>query len=127
MNHPTPSTVVTTTDTVTLRPGKAQDAAACGAICFEAFGAINRAHGFPSDFASPEHVAGMMSFLFSMPQIDSVIAESGGRIVGSNFLWAGSVVGGVGPITVDPGLQGGSIGPRPMERGAGQGGVPEVA
>jgi ribosomal protein S18 acetylase RimI-like enzyme len=110
---PKPSTAP---DTVTLRPGRPEDAVACAAICFEAFGAINRRHGFPPEFPQPEPMARMMSFVFSQPWIDAVVAESGGRIVGSNFLWSGSAVAGVGPITVDAAAQGGSIGRRLMER-----------
>jgi predicted N-acetyltransferase YhbS len=100
---------------VTLRPGRPEDAAACAAICFQAFGGINARHGFPSDFPAREPVDGMMGFVFSQPFVDSVVAERDGRIVGSNFLWHSDAVGGVGPITVDPAVQGGSVGRRLME------------
>lgn len=117
MTEPKSSTTVPPSrDTVTLRPGRPEDAAACGAICFGAFGALNRRHGFPPEFPTPEPVSGVMSFLFAQPWIESVVAESGGRIVGSNFLWASSPVAGVGPITVEAGAQGGSIGRLLMER-----------
>ncbi|MGH7945325.1 MAG: GNAT family N-acetyltransferase, partial [Opitutaceae bacterium] len=43
-----------------------------------------------------------------------VIAESDGRVVGSNFLWEGDRVAGVGPITVEPGRQNGAIGRKLM-------------
>src|SRR5688500_18693664 len=89
-------------DDVILRPGRPDDAAACATICFEAFAGINDRHHFPRDFPVSEQTAGMMSFIFAQPFIDSVVAEQDGRIVGSNFLWCGSSVGGVGPITVDP-------------------------
>jgi GNAT superfamily N-acetyltransferase len=42
------------------------------------------------------------------------VAESDGRIVGSNFLWEGSSIAGVGPITVDPSSQNGSVGKQMM-------------
>ncbi|MEP6888340.1 MAG: GNAT family N-acetyltransferase [Nitrospirales bacterium] len=44
------------------------------------------------------------------------MAERDGRLVGSNFLWEGDTIAGVGPITVLPAVQNGSIGCRLMER-----------
>lgn len=42
------------------------------------------------------------------------MAEADGRVVGSNFLWEGAVIAGVGPITVEPEVQNGAIGKRLM-------------
>jgi GNAT superfamily N-acetyltransferase len=53
--------------------------------------------------------------MLSRPYVYSVIAEIDGRIVGSNFLWEIGSIAGVGPITVDPEVQNGSIGRRLME------------
>jgi hypothetical protein len=39
-----------------------------------------------------------------------------GEIVGSNFLWESDAIAGVGPITVKPSVQNGSIGRQLMER-----------
>jgi predicted N-acetyltransferase YhbS len=55
-----------------------------------------------------------MKRMLASPGVYSVVAESEGRIVGSNFLWTGTV-GGVGPITVDPAVQNGAIGRRLMQ------------
>jgi hypothetical protein len=44
-----------------------------------------------------------------------VVAESDGRIVGSNFLDERSVIAGVGPISVDPAGQGHGVGARLMQ------------
>ncbi len=101
---------------ITLRPGKPEDADACAGICFDAFGAVNARHGFPSDFSSPDVSAGLMKFALAHPHVYAVVAESGGRIVGSNFLWEGDAVVGIGPITVDPGVQGQAVGRMLMER-----------
>jgi GNAT superfamily N-acetyltransferase len=101
---------------VTLRPGRIEDAGPCGAICYEAFKAISERHGFPPDFPSPEVASGVLSLLLSRPDIYSVVAEEGdGRVVGSNFLWEGDAIAGVGPITVAPDAQNGAIGRRLME------------
>lgn len=109
---------------IVLRPGTAVDAAACGTICYEAFKAIGNAHNFPPDFPSPEVASGIMSMLLGHPGFYSVVAESDGRIVGSNFLDERSRIAGVGPITVDPNGQNRGVGGRLMqdvlERAAGQ-------
>lgn len=98
-----------------LRPGNLDDAPVCGEICYEAFKTISEHHGFPSDFPSSEVAQGMMSWLFSRPDIYSVVAEVSGQVVGSNFLWEESVVAGIGPTTVLPDVQNVAVGRRLME------------
>ena len=98
-----------------LRPGTAADAAACGHICYEAFKAIGMAHNFPPDFPSPEVASGVLSMLLAHPDVYSVVAESEGRILGSNFLDERSSIAGVGPITVDPTGQNRGVGGRLMQ------------
>jgi GNAT superfamily N-acetyltransferase len=93
-----------------LRPGKTDDAGELGRICFEAFDAISSAHNFPRDFPSAEVATGLISMLLSRPDVYSVVAEESSRAVGSNFLWKGDAVAGVGPITVDTNVQNSSIG-----------------
>jgi predicted N-acetyltransferase YhbS len=92
-----------------LRPGRPDDAPACGKICYEAFKTISESHNFPPDFLSAEVATGLMSKVLVMPSVYSVVAESQGRILGSNFLWEDRIAG-VGPITVDPAVQNSSIG-----------------
>lgn len=98
----------------TLRAGKLEDAPAVGKIIYEAFHTVAVNHGFPPDIPSQEfgvHLAGM---LLSWPGLYSVIAESDGRIVGSNFMTEHDPVSGIGPITVNPAVQDGSIGKQLM-------------
>jgi hypothetical protein len=57
---------------------------------------------------------GLMSAIFANPRVYSVVAESEGHIIGSNFLWEDTIAG-VGPITVDPAAQDTSIGRRLMQ------------
>src|SRR5688500_14095034 len=102
-------------DDIRLRAPTPADLERCAAICFDAFGGINADHGFPSDFPTPEVAAGLMGLVFSTPDVTGVVAEVDGRVVGSNFLWASGLVAGVGPITVDPGVQARSVGRRLME------------
>ena len=100
---------------LTIRPATPQDAAACGQICFDAFAAINASHNFPCDFPSPEVTIGLLSMMFSAPGFYCVVAESEGRVVGSNCLDERSIVVGVGPVTVDPALQNSGVGRALME------------
>ena len=105
-----------TAATPTLRPGRIEDAEVLGRICYEAFESISAAHNFPPDFPTAEVATGMMSMLFTVPNVYSVVAEDGdGKIVGSNFLWEADTVAGVGPITVDVNVQNSSYGRAMME------------
>jgi GNAT superfamily N-acetyltransferase len=98
-----------------LRPGRPEDANACGVICYEAFKAIANQHNFPPDFPSREVAVDLLSMLLAHPGFYAVVAETEGRIVGSNVLDERSTIAGIGPITVDPGVQNSGIGRRLME------------
>ena len=100
--------------TINLRPGRPADAEACGIIAFEAFKAISSAHNFPWDFPSAQIAVGLMKTLLAHPGFCSVVADDEGAIVGSNFVDQRGVIGGIGPITVDPAAQNRSIGRRLM-------------
>jgi GNAT superfamily N-acetyltransferase len=98
-----------------LRAPVPADAPVAGKICYDAFKTISQQHGFPPDLPAPEVAIGLMGLLLSRADVHGVVAEVGGKVVGSNFLWAGDPVAGVGPITVDPDRQNGAIGRRLME------------
>lgn len=87
----------------------------CGQICYEAFGGISAAHGFPSDFPSPDVAIGLVAMLLGHPGFYSVVAEVDGQVVGSNFLDERSPIVGVGPITVAPDVQDGGVGRELMD------------
>lgn len=101
---------------ISLRPGNAADANACGEICYQAFKDIADKHNFPPDFPNPESAIGLMNYAFSDSGAWSIVAESEGRIVGSNLLWENGSIAGVGPITVDSTIQNASVGRTLMER-----------
>jgi hypothetical protein len=67
----------------------------------------------------------VLSMMFSNPGFYCVVAEAEGRIVGSNCLDERSMVSGVGPITIDPGVQNRGVGrmlmQAVMDRAIGQG------
>jgi predicted N-acetyltransferase YhbS len=98
-----------------VRTATPEDSPVCGQICFDAFSAINAAHGFPCDFPRPEATAGLLSMMFASPDFYCVVAEGDGRIVGSNCLDERSVIRGVGPITIDPGAQNLGVGRKLMQ------------
>jgi predicted N-acetyltransferase YhbS len=97
-----------------LRPAARGDAATAGAICYAAFKAIAEQHAFPPDFPTPEAGIGLVDELLARKDVYAVIAEAGGRVVGSNFLWEDESVAGVGPITVDPAAQNRRVGRKLM-------------
>lgn len=100
---------------VVVRAATPDDISICGQICYDAFSRINASHGFPCDFPSPEVAIGLLSMLFSSPGFYFVVAEVEGRIVGSNCLDERSVIAGVGPITVDSGVQNLGVGRKLMQ------------
>jgi predicted N-acetyltransferase YhbS len=95
---------------LTVRPAGAADAPECGRICHDAFAEISSRHGFPPDFPSVAIATGLLSGLIADPGFFSVVAEQGGKLVGSNFLDERSQIFGVGPVTVDPAAQDRQIG-----------------
>jgi predicted N-acetyltransferase YhbS len=99
----------------TLRPVTPDDAAACGRICYDAFGAINDEHRFPRDFPSAEVATGLLRMLIDHPGFYGVVAERDGKVIGSNFLDERGTVVGIGPITVDPAAQNQGVGRRLMQ------------
>lgn len=100
---------------VSLREAKTRDAATLGTICYEAFSSICERHGFPPDFPNAEVPTGLFEHVIPRDDVYTVVAEIAGRIVGSNVLWENGEIAGIGPITVDPGAQGASVGRRLME------------
>jgi predicted N-acetyltransferase YhbS len=98
----------------TFRPGTSADAPACGRICYEAFKAIAEQHNFLPDFPSSDEAVGLLSKILARSDVYSVVAELDGHVVGSNFLWEGDAIAGVGPITILPAAQNASLGRRLM-------------
>ena len=98
------------TSLVKLRRATPEDANICGRICYEAFAAISSQHNFAPELPAPEAGVGVLGMLFSHPGFYCVVAESEGRIVGSNCLDERSAIPGVGPVTVAPDVQNRSIG-----------------
>lgn len=99
-----------------IRRATPDDVAVCGDICWDAFNTVadqfNQPREMPPD---PGMAAGLLTFMFSHPKFYCVVAEQGGRVVGSNCLDERNTVSGIGPITVDPGAQNAGAGRAMME------------
>ena len=95
---------------VTIREAVAADAGECGRIIYAGFAAIAQQHNFPPDFPSVEVATDVAAMLIGHPGFYGVVAEEGGRIVGSNFMDRRSPIAGIGPITVDPAAQNRHVG-----------------
>ena len=98
-----------------LRSIEPADHEAAARITYEAFAGIHDRHRFPRDFPTLDVARGLVAAFSTHPSIWGVVAESGGRVVGSNFLDERGPVRGVGPITVDPDTQAAGIGRLLME------------
>jgi GNAT superfamily N-acetyltransferase len=90
---------------VTVREAVDADWEEAGRICYEAFATLADQHGFPHDFPTVEAAAEPIRWLINHPHIYGVVAEKGGRILGSNFLDERGTISAIGPISVDPGAQ----------------------
>jgi ribosomal protein S18 acetylase RimI-like enzyme len=101
-------------DELLVRRARPEDAQVCGQIAYDAFNTLNQSHGFPCDFPDPGVATSVLSRIFSNPGFYCVVAETGGRIAGSNCLDERSTIAGVGPITIDPQLQDRGIGRKLM-------------
>lgn len=99
-----------------FRCGTADDAAACGTICYEAFKVIAQQHNFPPDIPSAAFAIGLLTRVLSRTDVYAIIAEADHRVIGSNFLWEGDTIASIGPISVTPDAQNSSVGRQLMER-----------
>lgn len=72
---------------LTPRATGASDAAICGQICYDAFGAIAARHNFPSDIPAPDLATGLAQMMLAHPNVWGLVAEVDGAVVGGNFLW----------------------------------------
>jgi GNAT superfamily N-acetyltransferase len=100
----------TVASSVRIRRATNEDSVLCGRICYDAFVTINRQHNFPPEITSPEAASFRLGMLFSHSRFYCVVAECGGRVVGSNCMDERCTIAGIGPITVDPAVQNKNIG-----------------
>jgi len=105
-----PSTPSSRLVPIVIRDAVLDDWQECGRICYEAFATVADRHGFPHDFPTVESAAEPIRALILHPEFYGVVAEAGGRIIGSTFLDERSPIFAIGPVTVDPGSQDAGVG-----------------
>src|SRR4030088_3163337 len=110
-----PAALVTENSSIVIRRASPAEAEVCGRICFEAFGALAAHHNFLPDFPAPDVPVAVLSMMFSHPSFFCVVAEQGGRVIGSNCLDERTPIAGVGPITIDPAAQNRMVGRQLMQ------------
>ena len=81
-----------------------------GRICYEAFATLADEHGFAHDFPTVEAAALPIKWMIEHPRFYGVVAEIGGRVVGSSFLDERGEIYGIGPVTVEPNAQNHRVG-----------------
>jgi GNAT superfamily N-acetyltransferase len=107
---------------IVVRPVEPADGGECARIVHAAFGGVHDRHRFPRDFPTVEAAGQLTGSFIAHPRIWGIVAEADGRIVGSNFLDERGPITGVGPITVDPAVQGRGVGRALMEAVIARGG-----
>jgi GNAT superfamily N-acetyltransferase len=100
---------------VSVREATLEDAEACARIFYDAFESIAARHDFPVEPGSPEFTRFKVGYMLSTDGIAGLVAERDDEIVGSAFVDERTVVGGVGPVTVDPEAQDDGVGRALME------------
>lgn len=95
---------------VHVRQALPEDAQEAGRICYEAFAAVADEHGFAHDFPTVEAATAPIRWMIDHPLFYGVVAEAGGRVVGSSFLDERGTILGIGPVSVDPQAQNRRVG-----------------
>jgi predicted N-acetyltransferase YhbS len=92
---------------VLIRPATPADAEACARVMFAAFESLATRHAFPIEAQSPEFTRMQMESMLATDGIWALVAEQDDVVVGSAFQDERSEIVGIGPVSVDPGAQGG--------------------
>jgi predicted N-acetyltransferase YhbS len=101
--------------TLSVRPGMADDAEACGRIMYDAFESIAARHCFPVEPGSREFTRFKIGELLATDGFAAIVAERDGEPIGSAFVDERGLIAGVGPVSVDPRAQDDGVGRTLME------------
>lgn len=91
-----------------------------GRICHLAFNTLHERHRIPPDVPTEEVGRLIIGGVIHREDYTGAVAVENGRIVGSNFVLLADEVCGLGPITVEPGLQAKGVGRALMEWAVGE-------
>ncbi len=100
---------------IVIRDAVDADWEEAGRICYDAFATVADQHGFPHDFPNVAAAAEPIRRLINHPRIYGVVADKGGRVVGSSFLDERGPIFAIGPVSVDPSNQDRHVGRMLME------------
>lgn len=113
---------------VTVRPIEERDADRVGDLNFVAFYRVAVAHGMAPGVASPAESRSYIRHLLALDPLGGSVAEEDGEVVGVAWVHPRGPVATIGPVAVDPRVEGRGVGRRLLERAielAGRG-VPQV-
>jgi GNAT superfamily N-acetyltransferase len=99
-----------TTPDVVVREARLDDWHEAGRICYDAFATLADEHGFEHDFPTIESAALPIRWMIDHPRFYGVVAEVDGSVMGSSFLDERGTIFGIGPVTVEPGVQNHRVG-----------------
>lgn len=94
----------------TIRRATPADAIDCGRILHDAFASVADQHNFPHDFPSVAIATEITTALIGHPGFYGLVAERDGRVLGSAFADTRDPITGIGPVSVDPGVQNQTVG-----------------
>lgn len=100
---------------IELIPARPEHLSELGRICHLAFNTLHERHRTHPDVPTEEVGRLIIGGVLNRPDYVGAVAVEDGRILGSNFLLIADEVCGVGPITVDPGVQSRGVGRRLMQ------------
>lgn len=101
---------------VRVRPMRPEDLDEVAAVTFAAFLTVELRHGHDPAFRSVHAARNLCGAYLRYPESRPFVAEADGRVVGAAFLHPRGATAGVGPVAVDPAVQGAGVGRKLMER-----------
>ncbi len=100
----------------TIRPLEERDADRAGDVNFIAFYDVALRHGQPPVVNSPADARGYVRHLLAFDPLGGAVVELDGEIVGMAWVHVRGPVATIGPVAVDPRVQGRGLGRRLVER-----------
>jgi predicted N-acetyltransferase YhbS len=98
-----------------IRRATREDIEVLADICYRGFGTLADKHGFAREFPDVAAADGVIRSMITTPGHYGIVAETNGRIAGSNFMDERSTIAGIGPISVDPEVQNSGAGRAMMQ------------
>jgi GNAT superfamily N-acetyltransferase len=93
------------TAAVTVRAATLGDADGCARIFYDAFESIAARHNLPVEPSSREFTRFKVNDMLASQGYAGLVAERDGQLLGSAFVDERATVAGIGPVTVDRGVQ----------------------